>query len=303
MTEEQYTITEQENSTRLDKLLAIKNTDKSRHQIQSWIKNGVVKVNRQTKKANYRCKEGDVITWFIPTEEDITIESENIPLDILYEDSYILLINKPKGMLVHPTQQVKSNTLVNGLKFHTPHLSTLGGEERPGIVHRLDQDTSGVLVVAKDDVTHEHLKNQFKNQTVERVYEAVVFGGMPHEQGIIKAPIGRNPKNRLEMAVVTDGKQAETHFRVLQRFANYTHVECELKTGRTHQIRVHMKYIQHPIVGDEIYCRKKSPLMKGQALFAKKIGFIHPHTDEWMSFVVEQPPQFKSLLDKLQKMS
>lgn len=303
MNKNQYKITEEDEGVRLDKLLTIVNESYSRHQVQTWIKNKDVTVNNQPQKANYRCKQNDLIEWHIQEVKQEKVEPEKIPLDILYEDDDVIVINKPKGMLVHPTQTVKSNTLVNALKFHTTHLSDLGGEERPGIVHRLDQDTSGALVIAKDNETHAHLKNQFKNKSVIRIYEAVVFGVMAHDKGVIKAPIGRNPKNRLEMAVVSGGKEAETHFRVIKRFQQYTHVQCELKTGRTHQIRVHMKYIQHPIVGDEVYCRKKSPLIKGQALFAKQLRFIHPKTNEWMTFTVEQPPQFKHLLKKLQNMS
>ncbi|MBO1005211.1 RluA family pseudouridine synthase [Pseudogracilibacillus auburnensis] len=303
MNKNQYKITEEDEGVRLDKLLASVNESYSRHQVQTWIKNKDVTVNNQPQKANYRCKQNDLIEWHIQEVKQEKVEPEKIPLDILYEDDDVIVINKPKGMLVHPTQTVKSNTLVNALKFHTTHLSDLGGEERPGIVHRLDQDTSGALVIAKDNETHAHLKNQFKNKSVIRIYEAVVFGVMAHDKGVIKAPIGRNPKNRLEMAVVSGGKEAETHFRVIKRFQQYTHVQCELKTGRTHQIRVHMKYIQHPIVGDEVYCRKKSPLIKGQALFAKQLRFIHPKTNEWMTFTVEQPPQFKHLLKKLQNMS
>src|SRR5699024_9827592 len=215
-------------------------------------------------------------------------------------DDYLLVANKPKGMLVHPTHQVKTSTLVNALKYHCDTLSDISGEDRPGIVHRLDQETSGLLVVAKDNQTHEALKVQFQEQTVLRVYEAVTYGVIQHHQGIIQAPIGRNPKNRLQMAVVTGGKESETHFRVLQRFQQYTHVECELKTGRTHQIRVHLKYMDHPVVGDELYTRKKTGLVKGQALFAKKLGFVHPYTKEHMQFEIEQPAYFKHLLEKLQ---
>src|SRR5699024_1995739 len=188
------------------------------------------------------------------------------------------VINKPKGLLVHPTPTVTSMTLVNGLMYHCSQLSDIGGNERPGIVHRLDKDTSGILVIAKDNKTHEHLKNQFQTKTVKRIYEAICFGVMSHTKGVIKAPIGRNPNNRLQMAVVPSGKKAETHFRVLTKYRQHTHVECELKTGRTHQIRVHLKYMNHPIVGDEVYCRKKTNLIKGQALFAKQLGFIHPHS-------------------------
>lgn len=303
MTLHTYIVTEKEQGDRLDKIVKHLNETYSRQQIQAWIKQKNVTVNEEVQKANYRLKSGDQIAWRIPEEKQLMIEKEDTPLDILYEDDFLLVINKPKGMLVHPTPTVKKNTLVNALKFHTSSLSDLGGEERPGIVHRLDQDTSGALVVAKDNKTHEHLKNQFKNHSVIRIYEAVVFGVIAHDKGIIKAPIGRNPKKRLEMAVVKNGKQAETHFQVLQRFKQYTHVQCELKTGRTHQIRVHMKYMNHPIVGDEVYCRKKSTLIKGQALFAKQLSFVHPYTKERLTFIVEYPPYFNNLLEKIMKIS
>lgn len=298
-----HVVTAEQEGIRLDKVLADLHKNYSRQQIQSWIKEEYVTVNEHSKKPNYTCKDGDEIKWEIPAEKQVEINPEPIPLSILYEDEFLLVINKPKGMLVHPTQTVTSNTLVNGLKYHCKQLSNLNGEDRPGIVHRLDKDTSGVLVVAKDNDTHEHLKTQFKNKTVTRIYEAISFGVMSHSKGVIKAPIGRNPKNRLQMAVVPNGKEAETHFRVLNRFQQYTHVECELKTGRTHQIRVHLKYMNHPIVGDEVYCRKKSPLIKGQALFSKQLSFIHPQTEQSRTFTVEQPIEFKNLLQKLMNMS
>lgn len=294
---------EEEAGIRLDKLLTNLNTEFSRQQIQQWIKGNYVCVNSEKQKANYKCKYGDIIEWSIPIEQTMDIKAEPIHLDILYEDKYLLVLNKPKGMLVHPTQSVTTNTLVNGLLNHCEHLSNLGGDDRPGIVHRLDKDTSGVLLIAKDNETHEHLKKQFQDRTVTRIYEAVCFGVLSHSKGIIKAPIGRNPKNRLQMAVVENGREAETHFRVLQRFQQYTYVECELKTGRTHQIRVHLKYMNHPIVGDEVYCRKKSNLIKGQALYAKELGFIHPKTGERKTFIVEQPDDFKNLLQRLDNMS
>ena len=299
----QHMVTDEDDGVRLDKVLAKLNNEYSRQQVQSWIKENNVTVNENAQKPNYICKSGDVIEWEVPEEQSMEIKPERIPLSILYEDDYLLVLNKPKGMLVHPTQTVQSNTLVNALKYHCEHLSTLSGEERPGIVHRLDKDTSGVLVVAKDNETHQHLKDQFKTKQVTRIYEAVVFGVIPHSQGVIRAPIGRNPKNRLQMAVVPNGKEAETHFRVINYFNQYTHVECELKTGRTHQIRVHLKYMNHPIIGDELYCRKKSSLITGQALFAKTLGFNHPQQNKWMTFSVDQPKDFINLLQRLGNMS
>ncbi|MEI3610966.1 RluA family pseudouridine synthase [Pseudogracilibacillus sp. SO30301A] len=296
-------IMEEEAGIRLDKLLTNINTEYSRQQIQQWIKGDYVSVNNEKQKANYKCKYGDIIKWDIPIAQTMEIKAEPIPLDILYEDEYLLVVNKPKGMLVHPTQSVMTNTLVNGLLHHCEYLSNLSGDDRPGIVHRLDKDTSGALLIAKDNETHEDLKKQFQDQTVTRIYEAVCFGVLSHSKGIIKAPIGRNPKNRSQMAVVENGREAETHFRVLKRFQQYTYVECELKTGRTHQIRVHLKYMNHPIVGDEVYCRKKSSLIKGQALYAKELGFIHPKTGVKKTFTVEQPEDFNNLLQRLENMS
>lgn len=298
-----YKIEEEKEGIRLDKLLTALNKANSRQQVQAWIKDEYVTVNGESQKPNYKCKRNDQINWSIPEEKQYEIKAEPIPLHILYEDELLIVINKPKGMLVHPTQTVTSHTLVNGLMYHCKQLSTLSGEDRPGIVHRLDKDTSGILVAAKDNKTHEFLKEQFKNQTVTRIYEAITYGVMSHSKGVIKAPIGRNPKNRLQMAVVQNGKEAETHFHVLKRFQQYTHVECELKTGRTHQIRVHLKYINHPIVGDEVYCRKKSTLIKGQALFSKQISFLHPSTKERMTFKVDQPSDFENLLQRLENMS
>lgn len=298
-----YEIDEDKEGIRLDKLLTELNTSSSRQQVQSWIKEKYVTVNGIPQKANYKCKYKDLINWKIPSVKPLEIKAEPIPLSILYEDECLIVINKPKGLLVHPTHTVTSQTLVNGLMHHCDTLSTISGEDRPGIVHRLDKDTSGVLVAAKDNDTHECLKEQFQNQSVTRIYEAICFGVMSHSKGIIKAPIGRNPKNRLQMAVVENGKEAETHFHVLKRFQQYTHVECGLKTGRTHQIRVHLKYINHPIVGDEVYCRKKSNLINGQALFSKQLGFIHPATKEQMMFTVEQPNDFKDLIQRLENKS
>lgn len=292
----EHIVTEVEENIRLDKLLVSLNSEFSRQQIQSWIKENMVTVNNKLVKANYKCKPNDYIKWSVPLEKEITIEPEEIPLNILYEDDDLLVVNKPKGMLVHPTETVHSGTLVNALKQYTDDLSTLGGEDRPGIVHRLDQNTSGVLVVCKNDEAHAHLKEQFKQHIVKRIYEAVVHGVVEHDKGIVQAPIGRDPKNRLKMAVVSTGKEAETHFQVLERMNHYTHLQCQLITGRTHQIRVHMQYMNHPIVGDELYSSIKTDAIKHQALFARTLGFIHPRTKEFIEFSVEQPDDFKNLL-------
>lgn len=292
----EHVVKSEEVNKRLDKLLVSLNKGHSRHQIQSWIKVGHVQVNEKQVKANYRCKEHDRINWFIEEEKPLTIEAENIPLSIVYEDDSVIILNKPKGMLVHPTEARQSGTLVNALKFHTDCLSIVGGEERPGIVHRLDQDTSGIMVVCKTDAAHQHLKQQFKEKTVTRKYEAIVHGIVEHEAGIIKAPIGRNPNNRTKMAVLPDGKEAETRFRIIGKGQAHTHVGCQLITGRMHQIRVHMKYMGHSIVGDPVYSRKKTKEIDSQALYAKTLGFIHPKTDCYVEFSVEAPEQFVNLL-------
>lgn len=300
MSEKTFTITNDEADIRLDKLLTIINESVSRQQIQKAIKAGNVTVNGEVKKANYVCKVDDIIHFILEYEkESKEIEPEPIPLAIEYEDDHLLVVNKPKGMIVHPTETIRTNTLVNGLLHYCKHLSTISGNERPGIVHRLDKDTSGLIVVAKDDVTHRHLKEQFQRRTVYRLYEAVVHGSLSHTDGIIRAPIGRNPKNRLKMAVVKDGKEAETHFKTVTHYDAFTLVQCELKTGRTHQIRVHLDYIGHPIVGDPLYGNRRNPYVDSQALYAKTIRFVHPQTKEMMTFTIDRPEEFKNLLQKI----
>lgn len=284
---------------RLDKVLVTLQNDLSRHEIQQLIKAGHITVNGKRIKQNYKAKLADEVIITLPEIEQQIMKAEQMKLNILYEDDYIIVLDKAKGLLIHPTHRVKENTLVNGLLHHSAALSTLNGEERAGIVHRLDQDTSGVLVVAKDDRTHADLQAQFKSQEAIRIYEAIVYDGVPHNAGIIKAPIGRNPKNRMKMAVVEDGKASETHFTVLERFQQYTHLQCELKTGRTHQIRVHLKYMNHPIIGDKLYTRKKSKYSESQALFAKKLVITHPHTKEKMTFEIDRPAYFEKILQKL----
>jgi|SRR5699024_3468871 len=296
-------INNEEIEMRLDKFLVTKNPDYSRQEVQSWIKNGHVTVNEKFKKPNYKMKLSDEVTWSIPEVVERKIEAEDITLSILYEDEAIIVINKERGMLVHPTTQETTGTLVNALLFYSNNLSNINGDERPGIVHRLDKDTSGIMVIAKTNEAHLHLQKQFRAHTVYRKYEAVVFGGVNHDHGIIDAPIGRDPNNRLRMAVNPNGKYAETHFEVLKRFNQHSHIACELITGRTHQIRVHMKYLGHPIIGDPIYSRKKSKLLASQALFAKQLKFKHPLTEEELSFEIEQPVYIKNLLNQLHKMT
>lgn len=296
-----HIVTEEQAKQRLDKLLTELNGDLSRSQIQTWIEEGHVKVNDILAKANYKVLVDDEITWEIPEVKPLEIEAENIPLDIVYEDSDLLVVNKARGMVVHPSAGHGSGTLVNALLHHCDDLSGIHGVERPGIVHRIDKDTSGLLVVAKNDKAHIGLSKQFANREVERKYVALVHGEIPHETGMIDAPIGRDPKNRQRMAVVDNGKPAITHFNVLERFPEYTYIECRLETGRTHQIRVHMRYIEFPLVGDPLYGPRKTMDLGGQALHAISIGFIHPITKEEMKFDSEIPAYFQDTLDLIQK--
>ena len=303
MTTKKITVDENETGLRIDKLLTLKNPEYSRQQIQSWIKEGHVKVNESFQKANYKVKDSDEIIIDIPEKIERKIEPELIPLTILYEDDSLMVINKERGMLTHPTIHQVSGTLVNALKTYTNSLSDINGEERLGIVHRLDKDTSGIMLIAKTNEAHLNLQKQFAAHSVYRKYEAIVYGVVSHDHGIIDAPIGRDPNNRLRMAVNSNGKHAETHFEVLERFNEHSHVACELITGRTHQIRVHMKYIQHTIVGDPVYSRKKSKLLDSQALFAKELKFNHPISGELLSFEIDRPDYIESLLEQLRRIA
>lgn len=301
MTSYHHTVTAAQEKTRLDKLLTEINPERSRSQVQSWITKAHVMVNNELAKANYKCQTGDELTWSLPALEPLNITAEDIPLSIVHEDSDLLVVNKPKGMVVHPSAGHQHGTLVHALLYHCNDLSGINGVERPGIVHRIDKDTSGLLVVAKNDYAHVQLAEQLSMKEVTRQYEAIVHGEISHEVGLIDAPIGRDPKDRQKMAVVDGGKSAVTNFKVIQRFPDYTHIECQLETGRTHQIRVHMKYIEFPIVGDPKYGPRKTLDTDGQALHAKTIGFIHPTKDEWMEFTVEAPAYFHETLTYIEK--
>lgn len=286
---------------RIDKFLAEECDQWSRTQIQNWIKEGRVTVNGKTVKANYKLEENDHIILRVPPPKELNIAPEPMPLDIIYEDQDLLVINKPRGLVVHPAPGHYSGTLVNRLLAHYSDLSGINGILRPGIVHRLDKDTSGLLVVAKNDVAHLALAKQLSEHTVIRKYVAIVHGQVAHSKGTIDAPIGRDPKNRQRMAVVSNGKPAITHFQVLRRFESYTLVECRLETGRTHQIRVHMKFIGHPVAGDPIYGPSKTLPIEGQALHAKVLGFTHPRTGEALYFDSPLPEDMQRLINMLEE--
>lgn len=285
---------------RLDVFLTEQNQDFSRSHVQKLIADGKVMVNGQQRKANFKLTAGDEITLEIPEAVEAEILPEDIPLDILYEDKDIIVINKARGMVVHPAAGVFSGTLVNALMHHCTDLSGINGELRPGIVHRLDKDTSGVMVAAKSDKAHLSLAQQIKDKTAHRIYQAIVYGNIKEEAGIIKGDIGRHPIDRKKMAIVQDGKSAVTHFKVLERFGEYTLVECALETGRTHQIRVHMTHIGHPLVGDPKYGtngkRKDNFSIQGQALHSMSLELDHPVTGERMTFNTELPEDMQKIL-------
>lgn len=291
--------TENEIGVRIDKLLPDLNPDWSRNQIQDWIKLGLVEVNGKVIKANYKTKLNDVIVVTEKVIEEVDIVAEDLGIDVYYEDKDVAVVYKPKGMVVHPAPGHYTGTLVNGLMYVIKDLSGINGEIRPGIVHRIDKDTSGLLMIAKNDIAHRGLVEQLVDKTVTREYTALVHGNIPHEFGTIEAPIGRNPKERQEMAIVDDGKEAVTHFNVIEKFEKYTLVKCQLETGRTHQIRVHMKHIGFPLVGDPKYGPKKTLNIGGQALHAGLLGFEHPVTGEYIEKEAPLPEYFETLLEKL----
>ncbi|MCJ1995636.1 RluA family pseudouridine synthase [Lactococcus piscium] len=285
--------------SRLDKAISDA-SNVSRTQANDLIKADAVFVNGEVKKAKYKVLENDLISFVIPEPEVLSYEAENIPLDIVYEDEDVAVINKPQGMVVHPSAGHHSGTLVNALMYHMTKLSSINGVIRPGIVHRIDKDTSGLLMVAKNDQAHELLAAQLKDHSSKRRYLAIIHGNLLNDRGVIEAPIGRNPKDRKKQAVIAGGKHALTHFEVLERFGEFTLVNLTLETGRTHQIRVHMAYIGHPVAGDPLYGPKN--VLKpnhGQFLHAEILGFKHPTSQEWLEFEIEPPKLFKSTLEKL----
>lgn len=293
------TVVEMQNG-RLDKACSEIFSDYSRSQIKQLLDGGNITVNGKTEKAKYKVKSGDVIRLEEPETKTLELRPENIPLDIVYEDDDVIVINKPQGMVVHPAPGHDEHTLVNALLYHCP-LSTINGTFRPGIVHRIDKDTSGLLMVAKNDKAHRSLAKQLKDKTNIREYVALVHGRIAEDEGTINAPIGRSLKDRKKQAVVKDGRNAVTHFEVLKRYRDYTLVKCILETGRTHQIRVHMKYIGHPLVGDPLYGPKKTIKGNGQFLHAGKLGFVHPTIGKLLIFEAPLPKIFQECLEKLDK--
>ena len=289
---------------RIDKYLSTVNEQLSRSYIQKLLKSGLVLVDGKPVKASYQVEEGEVISLDIPEAVEPEIEPEDMDLDILYEDMDVILINKPKGMVVHPAAGHYSHTLVNGLMYHCKdQLSGINGVMRPGIVHRIDMDTTGVIIACKNDMAHNSIAAQLKEHSITRRYQAIVHGVLKDDTGTIDAPIGRHPTDRKKMSInYNHGKNAVTHYKVLKRFRQYTHVECRLETGRTHQIRVHMTSIGHPLLGDEVYGSGKNPYhLQGQTLHAMILGFVHPSTGEYMEFTAPLPEYFVKLLEKLRK--
>ena len=299
----EFVIEEQSAGERIDKFLSDSLPDVSRSYIQKLIKDGQVTVNQKIVKANYKMNAGDLLCMEEPELQEPDIEAENIPLDILYEDADLLIVNKPKGMVVHPSAGHYSGTLVNALMYYCKDdLSGINGVMRPGIVHRIDMDTTGSLLVCKNDFAHNDIAEQLKVHSITRVYHAIVHGVLKDDEGTIDAPIGRHPIDRKKMSINhKNGKDAVTHYKVLKRFKNFTYIECRLETGRTHQIRVHMSSIGHPLLGDAVYGPAKCPYkLQGQTLHAKTIGITHPRTGEYLEIDAPLPEYFLNLLKKLE---
>lgn len=305
--QEKYTfiIDKETQSTRIDLVLSLLLSETSRSFIQKLIEGGSLTVNGSLcRSKKYKVSENDVVEIVLPEPEKLTIEEENIPLDIVYEDRDLLIVNKPRGMVVHPAVGNYTGTLVNAVMYHCKdRLSSINGVIRPGIVHRIDKDTSGLLMIAKNNRSHESLSRQLAEHSITRKYTALVYNNFSEDEGTVDAPIGRDPRNRLRRAVVSENsRRAVTHWRVMERFGRYTLIEASLETGRTHQIRVHMAYINHPLVGDLLYGPKKQTLFdKGQLLHAGVLGFVHPSTGEYMEFSSPLPEEFEQVLEKLRR--
>lgn len=292
-------ISESNVGVRLDKFVKDNMEDLSREYIQELIEEGYITVNNNKVKSSYKTCLNDEIVVEFKEAEDLNVEPQDIPLDIVYEDKDVIVINKEQGMVVHPAPGNYKDTLVNALLYHCKDLSSINGVKRPGIVHRIDKDTSGLIMVAKNDVAHNFLADQLKDKTASRVYIALVHGRVHVKKGIIKAPIGRDPKSRVKMAVVKDGKEATTEFTVLDYYKDFTLIECRLKTGRTHQIRVHMSYIGYPLVGDPLYGPRKLRYGDKQYLHAKELSFIHPSSKERVTFTTETPKYFTDFIKEI----
>lgn len=286
---------------RLDVFVAERMETLSRSQIKRLIEDGQVWVDGKVRKSSYRVKTGEVVAVEVPQAAPVRLQPENIPLEIIFQDSDVVVFNKPKGLVVHPAHGNWEHTLVNALLYHVKDLSGINGELRPGIVHRLDKDTSGVMVAAKNDMAHRELARQIKAHTIERQYLAVVYGVIKENLGTIEAPIGRSKTDRKKMAVTADGRPAISHYQVLQRFKDYTLVKVRLLTGRTHQIRVHMQYIKHPVVGDRLYTSRKAPPgVSSQLLHAWLLGFNHPRSGEYLEFTAKPPDELAQFLSGLE---
>ena len=299
-------VLESQAGIRIDKFLAEELPELSRSYVQKLIKEEQITVNGKIVKANYKLSPEDLVVVFQPELKEPDILAENIPLDILYEDSDILIVNKPKGMVVHPSAGHYTGTLVNALMYYCKDdLSGINGVMRPGIVHRIDMDTTGSLLVCKNDYAHQNIAEQLKTHDIKRVYHAVVHGVLKEDEGTIDAPIGRHPVERKKMSINhKNGKEAVTHYKVMKRFRNYTYIQCQLETGRTHQIRVHMASIKHPLLGDVVYGPAKCPFkLQGQTLHAKTIGILHPRTNEYLEIDAPLPEYFSELLKKLEKLN
>ncbi|MBS6184585.1 MAG: RluA family pseudouridine synthase [Clostridium celatum] len=299
-----FNINSEEEGQRIDKYLSIMIEGKSRSFIQGLIDEKKVKANSKVIKSNYKLKKGDFIEVEVPEPVELNVYAEEMNLDIVYEDEDLLVVNKEKGIVVHPAPGNYTGTLVNGILHHCSDLSGINGVIRPGIVHRIDKDTSGILVIEKNDEAHNDLAVQFKEHSIKREYYALVEGKFSNVKGTVDKPISRDKKERIKMAINSDGKRAVTHYEVLEQYdKGVSLVKCTLETGRTHQIRVHMASIGHPLVGDLVYGYKRQKFnIEGQALHAKTLGFIHPRTKEYMEFTSELPNYFKELLEKLRKM-
>ena len=300
----EFSVDGSENGIRIDRYLSEKNAELSRSYLQKLLKEQGITVNGREVKANYKVQAGDEIRISLPDLSEPDILPEDIPLDILYEDEDVMVVNKPKGMVVHPSAGHTSGTLVNAILFHCQgNLSGINGVMRPGIVHRIDKDTTGALLICKNDVAHRDLAEQLKEHSIKRRYRAIVSGNLKDDEGTVEGPIGRHPVDRKKMAInYKNGKEAITHYKVLERFGNATYIECRLETGRTHQIRVHMTSIGHPLLGDEVYGSGKNPYhLQGQALHAMVMGFVHPRTGEYLEFTAPLPEYFTNLLEKLRK--